>query len=161
MFKKKVSMEEFVQAIYLLGWNQYNNLTTWFNAQNIEVNNNTMFFLCELIITKVMEKVSKEKGFKIKGNLTDEITQLLNKSISPEISFDDKNYLKEYILVVKDDIRELIDDGNRKIIDLVDFFLDEISYNEVELDNIRVFLVNLFSDWQGLCYELISKIKII
>lgn len=161
MFKKKVSMEEFVQGIYMLGYNQYNHLIEWFNSKEIEVENNQMFFLCELIITKIMEKVSKENKFKLNGNLTDEITELLHKSIDPSTSNSDREILENYISVVKDDIHNLIGDGSKKIVDLVDYFLSEITDDIKQENEIRVSLVNIFTEWQKICYELSSKYKIV
>ena len=161
MFKKKVSMEEFVQGIYMLGYNQYNHLIEWFNSREIEVENNQMFFLCELIITKIMEKVSKEKKFKLNGNLTDEITELLHKSIDSSTTTSDREILENYISVVKDDIHSLIGDGSKKIVDLVDFFLSEITWDTEHENDIRLFLVNLFGEWQNICCEFTAKFKII
>lgn len=160
MFKKKVSMEEFVQAIYMLGYNQYNHLIEWFNSEKIEIETNQMFFLCEIIITKIMEKVSKEKKFKISGNLTDEIVEILYKSIDSNTSNNDREILENYISVVKDDIHNLIGDGNKKIVDLVDYFLAEITWDTQPDNNIKISLVNIFTEWQNICYELTSKLKI-
>ena len=160
MFKSKISIEEFEQAIYMLGYNQYNHLIEWFEEKNININSNQLFFLCEIIITRIMEKVSKEKNFKIKDNFDDDITSLLFNSIDPNLSIDDNEALKEYVLITKDEVKELIGDGNKKIIDLVDYFLNEIILQENYDDSIKIFFVDLFSNWQELCYELVKKYKI-
>ena len=162
--RKKVTKDELVQGIYSLGVNQYNHLIQYFKERNIIVENNQLFFQCQLIISRIAVMVFKNKNYKNVGNLTDEIIELLFDSISPDTSTKDKEIIHEYILMAKDEINDIVGKGDTKILDLVSYFLGEI-LSELSLDYIQdheleVFLVNLFDNWQNICFELVSKFKV-
>lgn len=159
MFKQKITMDEFVLMIYSFGYNQYTHMVKYFDENEITIDNNQTFILCETIFTKLMEKVSDDNNYKITGNLTDKITKMTIDSIQ-NISEKDINTLKNYMDIVKDEAKELINDGNGKISDLVNYFLDEIIVKGTRNNNQVLFLVNLFSNWHMVCIDITKKYAI-
>ena len=164
MFKSKINEGELIMCIYTFGYNQYQHLFEYFEQNNIKFDSNYLFINSIVLFSVNIFKIIIEKmpkKIKMNLNISDETSNLINQTFIDNLQSLNIDSLRMYVSDVDMTYKKLIGKGNTKILDTVEFFLNDIEVSLNDNQKIKDFLINLFANWHNIClHREFPKIKL-